>query len=217
MSSRRSLAVLSLLMALSFQAAAQTRATVRSEGTRLLKEPTQRSSLLKSLDAGAQLDVEDAFLDKHWTKVNSNNTHGWVRRENIWIAMDDPWKNAVWLFIGSTPKLNGFVARFYLNTSQIIRLGDNIRFWTKTIPDNRKAYFKFIMDIAPARKPSEFRFNSDLWEGDCESDEIRVRRSLLYWRTGDVTRPNVNVEDDSTRSDSAARVILREACKAALR
>lgn len=187
------------------------------KGTRLLKEPTPRSSLLKSLDAGAKVDVRDAFLDRHWTKVSSNDTQGWVRRERIRITMDDPWTHAVWLFIGSTPKTNGFIARFYLNTSQIIRVGDNIRFWTKTVPDNRKAYFKFIMDVGPARKPSDFKYNSDLWEGDCESDEIRARRSLLYWRAGDITRPKVTKEDKSTRSNSAARVILREACKAARR
>ncbi|HUF05746.1 MAG TPA: hypothetical protein VMM38_16410 [Aridibacter sp.] len=217
MFNRGSLAAFAVLPLLLTAAYAQSRATVTGAGARLLKEPSPRSALLKPLPKGTEIDVENRYLDENWTRVSTGGTRGWVRRERIRIKMDDPWDSAVWLFIGSSPKTSGFVVRFYLNTSQIVRRNDNIRFWTKMVPDNQKAYFKFIMEREPDREPSEFRFNSDLWEGNCSTREIRVRRSLLYWQTDEVTRPKIKRGDGKTSGDSAARVILKEACRSANR
>ncbi|MCO6510941.1 MAG: hypothetical protein J5I65_09115 [Aridibacter famidurans] len=215
MLNRGSLAAFTVLPLLLTTVYAQSRATVTDAGAQLLKEPSRRSALLKPLPKGTEIEVENQFLDEDWTRVSTEGTRGWVRRERIRIKMDDPWDRAVWLFIGSTPKTNGFVVRFYLNTSQIVRRGDNIRFWTKMVPDNKEAYFDFIMVREPKRKPSEFRFNSDLWEGDCSTQEISVRRSLLYWNSNEVTRPNMKKGDGETSGNSAARVILEEACRTA--
>ncbi|REJ75607.1 MAG: hypothetical protein DWQ47_09050 [Acidobacteria bacterium] len=211
-----SLAVL-LFPFLAIGITAQTTATVQDVEAKLLREPNSGSALLKPLPRGSQITVENAYLDRKWTRVSSGETEGWVRRERIRIKMDDPWKQAAWLFIGSTPKTQDFVVRFYLNTSQIVRYKDNIRFWTRMVPDNKKAYFKFIMDRAPKKKAEDFKFNSELWEGDCDTKELNVVKSLFYWRSNEITRPKVKDADVSTSSNSAARAILEEACTAANR
>ena len=196
---------------------AQTRATVRSSGTRLLRSPGNGADILRQLPEGQEIVVEDLFSDKEWTRVSVGKSEGWVRRKRIRVKMDDPWRSAAWLLIGSTPKTNGFIVRIYLNTSQVVSYGDNVRFWTKMVPDNRKAYFAYIMDKLPSRKPSDFRFNSELWEGDCRSGDLKLIRSLLYWRSSIVTRPNIARDDGKTSKNTAAKVILEEACRSARR
>lgn len=215
MLNRRSLAVCAFLPVLAITYFAQSQATVTDAGARLFKEPNPGAPLLKPLPSGTEIDIDNAFLDRHWTRVSAGGLHGWVRREKIRIKMDDPWKQAVWLYIGRTPETNGFTVRFYLNTSQIVRNKDNIRFWTKMVPDNKEPYFDFIMENEPKHKPADFRYNSELWEGDCDSDELFVIRSLFYWKSGEVTRPNVNRGSAETSANTAAKVILREACDSA--
>jgi hypothetical protein len=193
----------------------QSRATVVFEGVRLREKPSSRSTVMAQIDKGAELQVKDAFLDEDWTLVAVRDKVGWIRRDRIRIRMDDPWKHAAWLYMGRTPETNGFIVRFYLNATQIIRRGNDIRFWTKMVPNNKPAYFDFVMDAQPARQPADFRFNTDLWEGDCSSHDIDLVRSLFYWRNNEMTRPQISRKDVNTSSDSAARAILIEACKAA--
>ena len=85
------------------------------------------------------------------------------------------------------------------------------------VPNNNEPYIDFIMEKEPKRNPSQFKFNSDLWEGNCSSRELKVKRSLFYWNTKEVTAPKVSSDDTNTSSNSAARAILEEACHAARR
>lgn len=217
MFNRGSFGVCLLLPLLFINVPAQSRATVLAAGARLREKPGSHSAVLAPLEKGAEITVENAFLDDEWTLVSVDDKKGWVRREKIRISMDDPWKQAVWLYMGRTPETNGFVVRFYLNATQIIRRGDNIRFWTKMVPNNKKAYFGYVMDLQPERRPADFRFNSDLWEGDCRSKDVRLLRSILYWKSNELTKPRIARGDVDTSSNSAARAILNEACKAAER
>ena len=193
----------------------QSRATVVVKGAGLRAKPSAKSPVLSKFDKGAELQVKDAFLDDEWTLVTVRDKEGWIRRDRIRITMDDPWKHAVWLYMGRTPETNGFIVQFYLNATQIIRRGDDIRFWTKMVPNNRQAYFDFVMESQPDRGPDDFRFNSDLWEGDCSSHDVRLVRSLLYWRNEELSRPNISRKSVEVSSDSAAKAILVEACKTA--
>ncbi len=213
MSTKASLAAVVFISAAYAVSFAQSKATVTTADTKLLKDPVRGSALLKSLDIGDELKVEDTFLDEQWAKVRTANGEGWVPRNSILVRMDDPWEHAIWLFIGASARTNGFVARFYLNTSQIVRRGDDIKFWTRTVTDNKKAYFQFLMDVPPKRTPEEFRFNADLWDGNCDSEEIRVVRSLLFWHPEEVTRPRVERGEKKTANNSAAKLILEEACR----
>lgn len=217
MPTRGTLAALIFVQLFSAGLHAQSRATVRSSGTGLLRSPRSGADVLKRLPEGAEVEVEDLYTDREWTRVAVGENHGWVRRKRIRVKMDDPWRSAAWLFIGSTPKTNGFIVRFYLNTSQIVKYGDNVRFWTKMVPDKKKAYFSFVMDAPPSRKPDDFRFNSELWEGDCKSGDLRLVRSLLYWKAEQITRPQISRDDGKAGKNTAGKIILEEACRSALR
>lgn len=211
------LAAIAVFVALGSSTNGQSIATVRNQGARLVKSPDSNALVVKALSAGQELEVKDLFLDRDWTKVSVNGEEGWVRRKRIKVKMDDPWKSAAWLMIGRTPKSNGFTVRLYLNTTQIIRYENSVRFWTRMVPDNKKAYFAVVMDRPPSKKPSDFRYSSELWEGDCRTGDLALVRSLLYWKSSGVTRPNIAHDDVEARKNTAARVILEEACKAAKR
>lgn len=217
MPTRGTLAALIFLQLFSAFLSAQSRATVRDSGAGLLRSPRIGSDVLKRLPEGVEVEVEDLYTDREWTRVTVGENHGWVQRKTIKVRMDDPWRSAAWLFIGSTPKTNGFIVRFYLNTSQIVKYGENVRFWTKMVPDKKKAYFNFVMETPPSRKPEDFRFNSELWEGDCKSGDLRLIRSILYWKASEVTRPQISRDDRKAEKNTAAKVILQEACRSALR
>lgn len=196
---------------------AQSRAVVTSANANVRKSPSGRSQVIGSMQKGAPLAVLNADLDDDWTKVRIGGDTGWVRRSRIRVLMDDPYKNSAWLFMGRSPKTEGFIISFYLNTSQIIRKADEVRFWTRMVPDNKPAYFRFVMDRAPKKKPADFRFNMDLWEGNCSSGEVGLLRSLFQWRSNEITRPVISDDEVDAGSDSAAKAILHEACKAAQR
>jgi hypothetical protein len=215
MINRKSFILLLILPFCLANAYGQSRATVVSESVRLRAKPHSSAAVLAQIGKGGELNVKDAFLDDNWTLVALNNQEGWVRRDRIRIKMDDPWKHSVWLYMGRTPETNGFIVRFYLNATQLVRRGNDIRFWTKMVPNNKSAYFDFVIDTQPNRKPADFKFNSDLWEGDCSSHEIKLVRSLLYWKSAEMTRPRISRKGVNASSDSAARAILVEACKTA--
>ncbi len=195
----------------------QSQAIVTTVDAKLRTAPDGKAAIVKSLPKGVPLEVSNLLLDEDWTSVSSDGKSGWVRRKKIRILMDDPYSNSTWLFMGRSPKTEGFIITFYLNTTQIIRKGDNIRFWTRMVPDNPAAYFKYVMSRAPKKKPSEFKFNVDLWEGDCSSEDIDLLRSLFYWKSSEITRPGIAEGEVDTSSNSAARAILVEACRVAER
>lgn len=205
------------MLAMAVASFAQSKAVVTSSDTNVRESPDGHSRVIGLIQEGAPLAVLDPYLDEDWTKIRMGKQTGWVRRSKIRLLMDDPYKDSAWLLMGRSPKTEGFIISFYLNTSQIIRKADDVRFWTKMVPDNKPAYFRFVMDRAPKKKPADFRFNMDLWEGNCSSGDIGLLRSLFLWRSNEITRPAISDDEVVNGSDSAAKAILYEACKAAER
>lgn len=195
-------------------AAAQSRAVVTGERAELRNRPDARKGRVAfTVRKGASLRVDRKKHRKGWRYVTHKNKKGWVRTERIRLLVDEPKRRATWLFIGRSPRMNGFSVAYYLNATQLVRNGKTVSFWSKMVPSNRKPYLETFMARQPKRKAADFDYNVDQWEGDCKTKRVRVVKSLLYWKNGRVENARVSKGKTDVSGNSAARSILREACK----
>lgn len=195
----------------------QTRATVLSEGAAIRAKPSGGGKIIATLKKGAKLKVDSDKQKKNWYFVSGRGKKGWIKNKKVRVEIDEPGENAAWLYIGKSRSKNSFSVRFYLNASQVVRNGNSIKFWTKIVPNNKKAYISSYFSAAPKENPKNFEYNADLWEGNCSTKTLRPVRSLVYWKNR-VTKKSVNKGLRIKRDgNSVANVILSEACKASRR
>ncbi len=196
----------------------QTKATVSSDGGAAIRaKPSSKGKIISMLKRGAKLKLDPDKAKKGWYFVSGKNKQGWIRSKKVLVEIDDPGKGSVWLYIGRSKSRKDFSVRFYLNAAQVVRNGNAIKFWTKIVPSNKSAYMSSYFSAAPKENPGNFKYNADLWEGNCSTKKLRPVRSLVYWKNR-VSQKQVNKGLRIKRGEnSVARVILDEACKASRR
>ncbi len=167
---------------------AQSKAVVTSKNAVVRNKPSSKGKVKFTVKKNARLKVNRKKYKKGWRYVSVNKKEGWVKSGNIKVLVDEPQKRAVWLFMGRSAKINGFSVAYYLNATQIARNGNTINFWTKMVPSNRKAYLDKVMSYKPKKKPVNFDYNVDQWEGNCSTKRVRPVQSRLYWKNGEIQK-----------------------------
>lgn len=191
----------------------QNRAVVTSRTANLWAEPDSDAEVLTTFIRDSELTVDADRRRNGFYFANSNGRDGWVRGEKLDIKVREPSRNTVWLFIGKTERQNGLSIVFHLNVTQLIRNGDRVKFWTKAVPDVKSLYLEQLRVTRNKKETGKFEYSTDLWEGNCKTDMIRVRRTLLHWSDGEIIRFNLTKQKREAASGSAGKVILKEACK----
>jgi hypothetical protein len=202
-----------LIFSCALSVAAQSKALVTETTASLREKPGTDGKIKLTIKKDAELKILKKQKRKGWRYVSVKKQEGWVRADRIRVLVDDPQRSAVWLFIGRSVETNGFRVAYYLNITQMVRNEETVNFWTKMVPTNNEAYLETLMSRKPKKKPVNFNYNLDQWEGDCETKKIRLVKSLLYWKNGQVDNFKPAGSKPDMSDNTAARSILEEACK----
>lgn len=195
----------------------QSRALVIKGKTGVYGKPSGGAKILFTLAKNARVRVDANNRRKGWRYISAKKRKGWIRDANLKVLLDEPLKRPVWLYLGRARNPEGFTAAFYLNTTQIVRNGKEISFYTKTVPDRKKPYLNFLLPQEIKRNPLNFRYNLETWEGNCSSKKMILKKIMLLWKNDSVINSSFKKSGRKVNasSDSAARAFLREACKIA--
>lgn len=202
-----------LFFGLSFTIFAQKNAIVINEKTNLREKPSSKAKIVYTVDKGSKLEIEASEVKDDWYYVSIKKKKGWVRAKNINVLIQEPNRNSVWLYIGRSQRVFDFSVAYFLNVTQLVRHGNEIKYWIKMVPDKKKNYLSKVLGFKSKRRAENFRFNTDLWGGNCSNKDITATKSLFHWKNNITTIYRIPTKNINLKSNSAARHILKEACK----